>query len=126
MPNSNPYHPHGVTVNNTAEAGGTIHYSPSPTSPKTLLPLNICGVSAHTPYTIPISYGIAQCLICNTHTHVLPQYTPGFIEKKRQVAPINGGLLAIDDSESLESLEPPDNYDGPEDDDDDEGDPGNG
>jgi len=88
--------------------------------------LNICGVPAHTPYTIPIGYGVAQCLVCNTYTHVAPAYTPGFIEKKRQVAPINGGLLAIDDSESLESLEPPDNYDGPEDDDDDEGDPGNG
>ena len=48
-------------------------------------PLNICGSKSHTQLTIPVSYGMAQCLACNCTTQVDPIYTPGFTKKKRAV-----------------------------------------
>ena len=44
--------------------------------------LNICGGTGHDAYTIPISYGMAQCLACNLAKRVGAEYTPRFTEKR--------------------------------------------
>lgn len=44
--------------------------------------LNICGGTGHDAYTIPIGYGMAQCLACNMTKRVGAEYTPRFTEKR--------------------------------------------
>ena len=70
--------------------------------------LNICDGIGHNAYTIPIGYGVAQCLVCNMTKRVGVEYTPRFAEK-RSLSALEQPLTT--EQEAEEFYDPPDGGD---------------